>query len=145
MTLPWQRGGPIGVLLGGMDDRARLPLLDVRIASPCAASWVEMEGDDRARFCRRCEKNVYDLSSMTAAEARRFVAEREGACVRLFRRRDGTVMTSDCPVGARRRRLTKLAAAALTLGSAATALAMAPGDDTPRRTAPSGSTMTSRW
>jgi len=62
-----------------------------------------MDGDDRVRFCRECNRNVYNLSAMTKREARRVVAEREGRlCVRFYQRRDGTVLTSDCPVGAKR-------------------------------------------
>ena len=74
----------------------------IRVASPCQASWDAMAGDDRARFCSSCSKNVYNLSAMTTAEAVAFVADREGeACVRFYRRADGTVLTSDCSVGAK--------------------------------------------
>ena len=63
-----------------------------------------MEGDDRVRFCGECELNVYNLSSMTEDEALKLVEEREGRlCVRFYQREDGTVLTSDCPVGANRR------------------------------------------
>ncbi len=62
-----------------------------------------MDGDERVRFCRECNRNVYNLSAMTDAEARRVVAEREGRlCVRFYQRRDGTVLTSDCPVAQKR-------------------------------------------
>jgi hypothetical protein len=62
-----------------------------------------MDGDDRVRFCRECNRNVYNLSAMSETEARRIVEEREGhLCVRFFQRRDGTVLTSDCPVGQKR-------------------------------------------
>ena len=40
-------------------------LEDVRVASPCNASWDAMKGDDRVRFCGECQKNVYNLSAMT--------------------------------------------------------------------------------
>ncbi len=77
--------------------------LHLRIASPCRAPWDNMDGDDRVRFCRECNRNVYNLSAMTKREARRVIAEREGRlCVRFYQRRDGTVLTSDCPVGAKR-------------------------------------------
>ncbi len=47
-----------------------LPVLeDVRIASPCSASWEDMTGDARVRFCGKCAKNVYNLSEMTRDEA----------------------------------------------------------------------------
>ena len=38
---------------------------------------------------------------MTEEEALKLVEEREGRlCVRFYQRRDGTVLTTDCPVGA---------------------------------------------
>ena len=46
----------------------------VRIASPCSASWERMEGDERVRFCRECNLNVYNLSGMTKREAESLVA-----------------------------------------------------------------------
>ena len=70
-------------------------LLDnVRVASPCSAAWDRMDGDERYRFCRECGKNVYNLSSLSRAEAEALVREKEGRlCVRFYRRRDGTVLT----------------------------------------------------
>lgn len=77
-------------------------LSEIRIAAPCPASWDEMRGDDRVRFCEPCRKNVYNLSEMTAAEAVESVNRHEGRpCVRFFLRRDGTAITSDCQVGLR--------------------------------------------
>lgn len=84
----------------------------VRIASPCSASWDDMVGDGRVRFCAPCKKNVYNLSALSRAEAEALLRESEaneaGAtgslCVRLYRRADGTVLTEDCPVGRRRKR-----------------------------------------
>lgn len=113
----------------------RLPLLqNVRVASPCSASWDDMDGDDRVRFCGSCEKNVYNLSAMPGEEAERLLAEHEGSiCVRLYRRADGTVLTSDCPVGVRRKRVrhTLIAAgAAGALAAAATAAFSTMGEPT---------------
>lgn len=72
----------------------------IELATPCRADWNQMTGDDRARFCQSCQKNVYNLSVMTQAEAQQLVREKEGQlCVRFFRRPDGTVLTADCPVG----------------------------------------------
>jgi hypothetical protein len=104
--------------------RTRLPMLDnVRVASPCNASWDEMLGDDRVRFCTSCEKNVFNLSAMGREDAERLLAERMNGelCVRFYQRADGTVMTQDCPVGVtkKRRKLAVLAAA----GAGAMALA----------------------
>src|SRR5688500_2093071 len=78
-------------------------LANVRVASPCSASWDQMEGDEQVRSCRHCDKNGYNLSGMSRAEAR--VRDREGGlCVRSYRRRDGTRLTENCPVGLRRAR-----------------------------------------
>jgi hypothetical protein len=73
-----------------------------------------MVGDDRVRFCGQCEKNVYNLSAMPRDEAEALLAAREGKmCVRLYKREDGTVMTSDCPVGVKRRRRRRAVAGVL--------------------------------
>ena len=76
------------------------PLDDVRVASPCKADWNEMYGDERRRFCGDCKLNVYNLSGMSRKEAERLVTNSEGRlCIRFFRRRDGSILTADCPVG----------------------------------------------
>lgn len=104
-------------------DRARsrvsLPLLSkVKVASPCNASWDAMTGDERVRFCGQCDKNVFDLSAMSAEQAESLLREHGASlCVRFYRRRDGTVLTgSDCPVGKRQKRRRKVAAAVLAGG-----------------------------
>jgi hypothetical protein len=97
--------------------KASLDLIE--IASPCPASWDEMVGDERVRFCRQCGLNVYNVSDMGRDEAEMFIHEctagqassgthsqvgsatQARTCVRLFRREDGTVITKDCPVGIR--------------------------------------------
>ena len=73
---------------------------ETRIASPCNASWEEMEGDDKVRFCAGCRLNVYTLSAMDIEEAAEVLANREGRlCARFYRRKDGTVLTQDCQAG----------------------------------------------
>ncbi len=75
---------------------------NIRIAQPCKADWDSMKGNDRVRHCAECNLNVYNLSEMTKDEAEQLVLHTEGRlCVRFFRRRDGRVLTSDCPVGVR--------------------------------------------
>jgi hypothetical protein len=78
-------------------------LLDyLPIASSCQAAWQEMGGDDLVRFCPHCGKNVYDLSGMSRWEAIAFVREAEAQHgARFYRRRDGTLLTDDCPLGRR--------------------------------------------
>ncbi|UQA60969.1 hypothetical protein [Polyangium aurulentum] len=94
------------------ERRKKLPLLsNVSIASPCNADWSKMAGDERVRFCGSCEKNVYNISSMTAEEADRLIAEKEGElCVRYYQRADGTILTADCAVGVRKKRVRRTVA-----------------------------------
>jgi hypothetical protein len=95
-------------------------LAEIRVASPCEASWDEMGGSDQVRFCRQCRKNVYNLSGMSRGDAAALVREKEGRlCVRFYRRRDGTMLTDNCPVGlrtARRWLLAQIGAVAGTFG-----------------------------
>jgi hypothetical protein len=125
--------------------RNNLPILDnlddIRIASPCHAEWDAMrpvpdEDGARARFCGSCEKNVYDLSSMTRVDALALIARQEGSCcVRFYRRTDGTVLTEDCPVGfraaLRRAQLRTLSGIATGAGAVAAAVAFLLGTANP--------------
>lgn len=117
----------------GLPALALLPRL--RIASPCGEDWSAMVGDERVRRCSRCEKDVFDLSAMTSAEAESLLASHralpEGGmpCVRFYRRSDGTILTTDCVEGTATRRIVQaVAAAALVAGASATASALAPED-----------------
>jgi hypothetical protein len=95
---------------------------EVRVASPCDASWDSMIGDDRIRHCAGCDKDVYNLSGMSRDDAEALlVAKGVDVCIRLYRRADGTLITRDC--GTRSRPWSRAAAAlglaALTLGATA--------------------------
>ncbi|MCE9572430.1 MAG: hypothetical protein K8W52_04675 [Deltaproteobacteria bacterium] len=107
--------------------RVALPLLDrVVIKTPCKESWAAMRGDDRKRFCGKCDKHVYDLSAMTAVEAEALLAgPGEAPCLRLYRRPDGTVLTSDCPIGSRRRRRNRWAIVGVAVAAVASLLGFA--------------------
>lgn len=100
-------------LLDEAKERARLPVLpNIRVASPCRADWNEMTGDDRVRACASCNKNVYNLSSMTRDEAEALIVAKEGRlCVRYFQRHDGTILLKDCVVGVKQKRKRRLIAA----------------------------------
>src|SRR6267142_5668090 len=76
------------ICLGRMLDR-------ISIAAPCSADWDSMPGSDRVRHCGQCNKNVYNLSEMTRRQAEALIREKEGQlCARLYRRADGTILTS---------------------------------------------------
>ena len=94
------------------------PLNSVRIASPCSADWNKMYGSERKRYCSECKLNVYNLSDMSQREAENFLINSEGrVCLRVFRRKDGTVLTKDCPVGwqALKKKVSQMATAVFAL------------------------------
>ncbi|HLK58799.1 MAG TPA: hypothetical protein VKU00_19660 [Chthonomonadaceae bacterium] len=116
-----------------------LPLLqNVKVASPCPAAWSAMESieGDRVRFCNGCKKNVYNLSAMTQSEAEGLLRAHEGhLCIRYYQRRDGTVLTADCPVGVQAvrqmfLRRSVVTAALFLLGIGAMAMRMRMSDPT---------------
>lgn len=74
----------------------------VRIAALCKVSWDQMSEDGRIRQCALCKKNVYNISAMTEKHALRFVQENENkSWVWLYKRKDGTVISDNCPEGLR--------------------------------------------
>ncbi|MEC7522359.1 MAG: hypothetical protein VYE22_20905 [Myxococcota bacterium] len=98
-----------------MQRHVHLEVLD--IAEPCAEDWDAMTGEGHRRHCGTCDRDVFDLSRLTADEAEALLAS--GACVRFYRRADGTVTTKDCTpdrlaaARAAARRSLKIAAAAI--------------------------------
>jgi hypothetical protein len=66
----------------------------VEIPIPCDVPWDAMPGDEQVRHCGQCKQNVYNVSSFTRAEAMRLLQGR--VCLRIYRRPDNTVITSDC-------------------------------------------------
>lgn len=75
-------------------------LRNLRVASPCPASWADMRGDEKVRYCDICSLNVYNVSAMTSEEAEELLAQANGRlCVRFYQRSDGKILTQDCPVG----------------------------------------------
>lgn len=88
-----------------MKEETRPRLLDeVMVAAPCNADWNEMSGDDRVRFCQLCQLNVFNIAALTESEAETLLRSKSEnpearLCLRLYRREDGTIITSNCPVG----------------------------------------------
>lgn len=67
------------------------------IKSPCQVPWETMRGTEAKRFCDTCQLHVHDVSEMTRAEVEALVEDPRGhACLRLWRRPDGRVITKDC-------------------------------------------------
>jgi hypothetical protein len=93
------------------------PLSHVRVSAPCRADWERMRGNERVRFCGECSMNVYNLSNMSKKDAEALITGAEGRlCVRYYHRRDGTILTNNCPVGlqALRRRVSGISRAVVS-------------------------------
>lgn len=108
-------------LLDEAKAKAKLPVLpNIRVATPCRADWNAMTGDERTRACGSCNKNVYNLSTLTREEAEALILEKEGRlCVRYYQRADGTMLLKDCSIGItqkRKRRVIAIGVAALLGG-----------------------------
>lgn len=72
----------------------------IKVAAPCTAEWRWMYGNDRVRFCSQCNLNVYNLSALTTEQAEDLIRSTEGRlCVRFYRRKDGSIITQNCPQG----------------------------------------------
>ena len=91
------------------------PLDRTRAARPCNSSWDLMTGDGRKRRCSNCCQDVYNVQGLARSEAIALIAANEGSSgSRLYRRADGTLLTSNCSgsrAAVRRSRL-KIAAVA---------------------------------
>jgi hypothetical protein len=76
------------------------PLDNLKVANPCHASWERMEWEDdegRVRYCRSCQKNVYNLSALNRDEAEALIEVHESHfCARFAQREDGTLVSGDC-------------------------------------------------
>jgi hypothetical protein len=113
-------------LLADAKERANLPVLpNIRVATPCHNDWKQMVGDDRVRHCASCDKDVFNLSSMTRDEAEALIVAKAGSlCARYYQRRDGKILLADCVVGIaqkRKRRVFAAGAAMLLAGGGAAA------------------------
>jgi SAF domain len=83
-------------------DGSASSLDNLQIAAPCHVSWDGMTGDERVRLCQSCKLNVYNISEMSKKEAEELINKSEGRlCVRFYKRKDGTILTNNCPVGLR--------------------------------------------
>ena len=115
----------VGRMVDEAAARARLPVLaDIRIASPCKADWNTMTGDDRARLCHHCDKQVFNLSELTRDEAEALIRDKAGQlCAQYYRRADGTILLADCSIGAASKRKRRVLVAGSAVFAAGAGLA----------------------
>ncbi|MEL7500500.1 MAG: hypothetical protein AAFN77_23105 [Planctomycetota bacterium] len=67
----------------------------IQIDSPCHADWDSMTGDEAKRFCGSCQKHVHLLSEMTQREVSELISCGDRVCIRMERRKDGSIVTKD--------------------------------------------------
>jgi len=96
---------------------------DVPIPEPCSASWDDMHGGERKRFCDHCDKHVHHLSALSEDEAAEVLKHPE-VCVRYAVGADAQIRFRS-----RRRFLVGLAAATSAVASVP-AVAAVVGDGT---------------
>lgn len=80
-------------------DKRRNNSLDLELSSPCVFDWDEMIGDERERFCQKCELNVYNISAMSKKEAIEFLQNqnKENLCINYFKDTNGRIKTKETP------------------------------------------------
>lgn len=64
------------------------------IPEPCSEDWNGLSGDERARHCKRCSKDVHNLSALTEAQIVELVS-RDNVCVSLEITREGSLVSAD--------------------------------------------------
>ena len=89
-----------------------LPVL-IDIPEPCSEDWNELSGDERARHCKRCSKDVHSLSALTEAQIVELVA-RDNVCISLEIDREGSLVSAEPKARAPGRASRVLLTAALT-------------------------------
>jgi hypothetical protein len=67
------------------------------ILDPCSEDWSTMKGDERRRYCERCQEVVYDLSTLTAQEVDALSSRERLPCVQVWRWPDGRIEVRDEP------------------------------------------------
>ena len=61
-----------------------------------------MKGDAHVRVCRVCHCKVFNVAEISSEDVRQLIrknSEGDRIEARIFQRRDGTVLTNDCPRG----------------------------------------------
>lgn len=67
----------------------------LNIPEPCHESWNGMDGDERKRFCKQCDKHVHNLSGMAQDEAQALLDSTSNLCVLYSSNDQGDVLFRD--------------------------------------------------
>lgn len=101
----------------------------ISIPKPCAEPWDNMHGSDLKRFCGSCQKDVFNLSSMSRRKANRLIRKSGGRiCVRYARLPNGKMVTTDSSFYQISKRTAGIAAGVLATTITMSALTYAQGE-----------------
>jgi hypothetical protein len=80
--------------------KGKINLDDMQIAQSCSTDWQGMTGDENKRFCHECNKNVYNISTMSRGEVEDLIRGTGGKfCARIIRDVNGSVITASASAG----------------------------------------------
>lgn len=68
-------------------------LENISISEPCTENWDAMSGEEKSKFCGKCQKHVHHLSEMTSDEAESLVSRPEKVCIRVEHDDRGRIRT----------------------------------------------------
>ena len=77
---------------------------DFHIPEPCDQDWDSMEGDERQRFCNKCQSQVHDLSQLTEEKVHALMDRAELPCVQVLMWPDGTIEVQEKVAALQRQR-----------------------------------------
>jgi hypothetical protein len=81
-----------------------IPIECSKKALPCDWTWDETYSSERYRYCGQCQRPVYNFAGLEIAEAEVIILKAENRSkYTLYKRTDGKIMTSDCPVAIKKR------------------------------------------
>ncbi len=80
--------------------KEKSPLDSLILTYPCPINWDTMDGNERERLCKQCDKKVYNISDMSRKEAEEILRTKSDGtrnCIKFYQRADGTITTDECP------------------------------------------------
>lgn len=85
-------------------------------STPCSSVWENPDCKERFSYCQQCQLQVYDFTGMEPPEAEALILKRENRKnALLFQRADGKFLTTNCPVGVKKKQRLVITAVGGTL------------------------------
>lgn len=94
----------------------------LRVLHPCGRDWNALSGDDKARWCPECGKNVHNVSGLTRREGAALIGQESSVpCLRGVAAADGTLMSVGQLAASSRRQFTQTVLTAVPFAGLAAA------------------------